>query len=64
MITIVPVHHLPGLPVTEVLPSPSDDQLNRIRDDISIATVPDKKMALVGGHHILEHTQAEPLLGF
>jgi hypothetical protein len=64
MITVLPVGPLPGLPLIEFLPSPSGDQLHRVGDDISIAIVLDKQMNMVGGHHVVEHTQAEPLLGF
>jgi hypothetical protein len=64
MVTVFPVRPFPVLPLIKLLPSPSGDQLNRIGDDISLAVVSDKKMNMVGGHHVVEHTQPEPLLGF
>ncbi len=62
MITIFPVCPLPLLPLIEFLPSSSGDQLNRIGDDISSAVVSDKKVDVIGGHHIVEHTRAVPLV--
>jgi hypothetical protein len=64
MISILPIGPFPLLPLIEFLPSPSGDQLNRIGDDVSIAIVSDKKMNMVGCHHVVQHTQAKPLLGF
>jgi hypothetical protein len=64
LITVFPVGRLPAFPLIKFLPSPPGDQLNRIGNDVSIAIVPDKKIYMVRGHHIVEHTQAEPLLGF
>jgi hypothetical protein len=64
MITIFPLRPFPILPLIKLLPSPSGYQLNGIGDDISIVIVSDKKMNMVGGHHVVEHTQAKPLLCF
>jgi hypothetical protein len=64
MITIFPVSPLPILPLIEFLPGPPSDQLDRIRDYVSFTIVSDKEVDVVGGHHVVEHAQAEALLRF
>jgi hypothetical protein len=63
MISIFPVRPFALLPLIKFLPSPSRDQLNRIRYDPSFAVVSDKEVDVVGGHNIVEYAQAEALLG-
>jgi glutaredoxin-related protein len=64
MITILPVCPLPILSLIELLSSPSCNELNGISDYVSFPIVFYKKVDMVGGHHIVEHAQAEALLGF
>ena len=63
MISVSLVRSFALLPLIKFLPSPSSDQLNRIRYDVSFAVVFYKEVDVVGGHHIVEHVQAESLLG-
>jgi hypothetical protein len=58
MIPVFPEGPVPVLFLVEFLPCSPRDQLNRFRDDLSAAIVPDEEMDVVGGNHIIEHTQA------
>ena len=54
MIAIFPIGPFPILPLIELLPRPARNQLNRFRDDISVAIVPDQKMDMLCGRNIVE----------
>lgn len=61
MITIFPVCPLPILPLIEFLTGPSRNQLNGIGDYVSSPVVSDKKVDVIGRHHVVEHAQVEAL---
>ena len=50
------------LPLIEFLACPSGNQLNRASNDVSFAVVSYKKVDVVGGYHVVEHTETIALL--
>ena len=64
MVAIFPVRPFPTLPLIELLPCSSRDQLDRVRDRVPVSVVLDKKMDMVGGDRVIENAEAISLPGF
>ena len=63
MITVFPESAFPILPLIKLLGCSSRNQLNRFRNYISAAVVPDEEMDMIGCNRIIEHAQAVALPG-
>ena len=64
MIPVFPVGSLPVFSLVVLLPATSSHQLHRIRNHIAPFKVIDQQMNMIGGDHVIQHTQAETFPGF
>lgn len=62
MIPVFPIRPFPVLPLIELLPCPSGDELNRVGDDVCFAVVSYQKVDVIGGHHVVQNAKTKALL--
>ena len=62
MIPVFPESPFPVLPLIEFLARPSCSQLNRARNNVSFAVVSYQKVDVIGGDHVVKHTETIALL--